>query len=287
VPSQSQAIPSNLQGLDDQTFLGKAYIALMGRPVDPTGFRDYMMRLASGSSQAEVWGELAGSEEATRFARQGARPTGITVRAGAAPVRSVADLLALDGGEFLRGAYLALLGREPDPTGMRDYGNRLAAGESRLQVIADIHSDPEGQAFGADLEGLADVVAHVQSSGSRKWRQLDDMLHLGEAAFVRTAMRSLGNGQVDERSVPMYLAFLAQGLSRMFVLNSIARNAGPDAVKTVPGLQAALRQWQEANRTTWKGWYLRNVKGIESDLPAERRSRSILHRLRAGGETSE
>jgi hypothetical protein len=67
----------------------------------------------------------------------------------------------------------------------------------------------------------------------------------------------------------------------MFVLKQIAEQEGASAFRAVPGLEKALRRYAAANQLTWRGWYLRNVKGVESDLPHECRSRAILQRLRS------
>lgn len=272
-------IPLELQNLDDQSFLGKAYIALMGRPVDPTGFRDYMIRMGSGTTQEQVWRELSTSGEAQRHAAR----TRAGLAAGTTHVKSVADLLALEGSAFLQHAYAALLGRDVDATGLRDYGARLAAGESKARIIVDIYLDPEGQAYLARIEGLQDLVRHLQAFGSRKRRALDDLMQLHDDDFVRAAYR-LCTGQEPRREVVLtHIACLSEGLSRMFVLKQIVANGGKNASRAIPGLECALKEYQRANRATLTGWYLRAVRGIESDVPSERRRRAVLYRLRQAG----
>jgi hypothetical protein len=48
-----------------------------------------------------------------------------------------------------------------------------------------------------------------------------------------------------------------------------------------------LRVYEKANALTWSGWYLRNVKGVESDLASERNTRAIAYMVRARAKQTE
>lgn len=270
------SIPSEFERLDHQSFLGKAYIALLGRPVDPVGLRDYLQRLNAGTPRDKVWEELSDSDEGRRFAGRGMEPAELASR-----VRDVAQLLALDGNAFVHAAYLKLLGRPADPTGLRDYGARLAAGDTKEQVICDICADPEGLAYAATLPGLEELkLQHrlIKSCG----HTASELMEAGEAAFVAAAARVVLGRPASAHETELYTAYLAEGLTRAFVLKRMTE-AAPAAALPWP-LATYLRRYEAASRPTWRGWYLRAVHGVETDFPAERTLRAIAFRLKAGGE---
>jgi hypothetical protein len=60
---------------------------------------------------------------------------------------SVRHLLTMHGEAFLSEAYRMLLGRQPDAEGKAYYLSRLRNGKSKLEVIAQLHNSPEGQAY--------------------------------------------------------------------------------------------------------------------------------------------
>jgi hypothetical protein len=60
--------------------------------------------------------------------------------------RPLRELFRLNDEEFLDAAYVALLGREPDPKGREHYLRRLAFGGSRIETLRDLRGSPEGRA---------------------------------------------------------------------------------------------------------------------------------------------
>lgn len=67
----------------------------------------------------------------------------------------VNDLLRFHGEDFVRQAYRALLRREPDDPGMAHHLEQLASGRfNKLDVLASLHSSPEGRSTEVKLSGL-------------------------------------------------------------------------------------------------------------------------------------
>lgn len=67
----------------------------------------------------------------------------------------VNELLRFHGDDFVRQAYLALLRREPDDPGMAHHLEQLASGRfNKLDVLASLHSSPEGRSTQVTLSGL-------------------------------------------------------------------------------------------------------------------------------------
>ncbi|WP_232493652.1 FkbM family methyltransferase [Novosphingobium kaempferiae] len=71
---------------------------------------------------------------------------------------ALGGLLALPDGDFVDGAYRAILGRDADPHGRTHYLVRLAHGRSRSWLLEDLAASAEARAHatGSDLAGLAD-----------------------------------------------------------------------------------------------------------------------------------
>ena len=53
--------------LDGPEFLGQAYLLVLGRPVDPEGFRNYEALLRAGRSKLSILAELRASQEGRAF----------------------------------------------------------------------------------------------------------------------------------------------------------------------------------------------------------------------------
>ena len=68
----------------------------------------------------------------------------------------VNDLLRFHGDEFVGNAYRAILGREPDEAGMAHHLEGLASGRfNKIDVLASLHSSPEGRQSQVQLDGLS------------------------------------------------------------------------------------------------------------------------------------
>lgn len=271
--AQYQQVVGTLCGLGDEAFVQRAYSTLLGRAADIPGLREYLARLRAGVQRVQVWSELANSEEAKRLAsRPVSRPTMAATSKATAP-NSLLSLLHLDGADFVRQAYRVTLGREADPTGLRDRVRFLDAGGSKSQVLADLRCDPEGQAYGSTLPGLDDWIKLVQQQAS-VW----DLLALNGELFLIGAYVALFRREPDAHGLARYLELLQSGASRTFVLMELF--SSPEAREksiNVRGLPRAIAQYKKAQRKSWGGWYGRNVLGVESDLPADRERRALAY----------
>lgn len=85
------------------------------------------------------------------------------------------DLLALPHETFLPTAFTALLGREPDVVGLIHYALSLQGGASRVLILAEIRTSPEGQrhapyATSDELESLVRCYQKIRSLPLGRWR---------------------------------------------------------------------------------------------------------------------
>ncbi len=142
---------------DHLELVHRLYREFLGRGPDPRGLQHYLGLLASGKTEKRLARDLSKSEEA--FAYRQAR------NATERSITSVRELLALRGSDFVRGAYLTLLGREPDPVGLAHHLGLLEDGESREAIVQGLHLSPEGRNYSVNLIGLDRLLARQQ----RRW----------------------------------------------------------------------------------------------------------------------
>ena len=312
--NKSVRLPSGLDSLlalDGKEFVQTAYQFCLDRPADREGTDSYLRHLADGLSKQDLLSELSWSAEGRRAALRLARVrsiaapslalrTGHSVEVGershdsvvafpldAAPRRagglsfasSVSELLATPSDDaFLRAAYVHLLRREADPSGLDNYLRQLAGGCSREQVVFELATSPEGDQADSSLPGLADLV-RGQLSAARvpEVNHVHDLLPLHPDVFVRTAYQIVLGREVDPQGFALYTDLLMQGWSRSYVLSELVNSDEGRSVKpSLRGLKPLVKRYRKAQSRSLRGWYHRAVKGAESDLPQDRLLRAAL-----------
>ena len=86
--------------------------------------------------------------------------------------RSIVDVLALDREAFLQTAYIAVLGRRPDPEGMSHYLTQMRTGVSKEDVVFALATSPEGLRTQRDVAGLDALLRSVQRRRSSLTRRV-------------------------------------------------------------------------------------------------------------------
>lgn len=211
-------------------------------------------------------------------------------------------LFALDDSEFLKQAYLRLLGRIPDADGLRGYLEQLQTGAPKQAIYEALAASDEARNYEARRQALRRSVAprlvamapaptptffapvvvpdyqpvpHVAS--------LDELLELDGMVFVKAAYLALLGREADDAGLQNYLRILRDGWSKLHILKGLAGSDEGRAVgRELPGLKGALVRYQKAQRRSWGGWYYRSVLGVESDMPIERQLRAAHAALRRG-----
>ena len=77
---------------------------------------------------------------------------------------ALADLMALDGAEFVEHAYATLLLRPADKGGRDGYVASLASGTSKVRVLETLATSAEGRQRGVVLPGLDDLIAREKAA---------------------------------------------------------------------------------------------------------------------------
>jgi len=294
-----QSNRDSLFSLDGDAFVRQAYLYALDRPADSSGLQSYLARLSSGVTRDAILAELEASPEGQRVAlRHGRTRTfaSLGVRTPSSAVdtslardvfsasfspkpASVSELLLIPEDEsFLRAAYMHLLRREADPSGLENYRRQLAGGCSREQVVLELATSPEGHQADASLPGLADLVRRqLAAVAMPEVHHVNDLLPLRPEVFVRAAYQAVLGREVDPEGLALYTDLLAQGWSRSYVLNELVNSEEGRSVQlSLRGLKPLAKRYRKAQSRTLRGWYHRAVKGAESDLPQDRLLRAAL-----------
>lgn len=121
-----------------------------------------------------------------------AEPTSDQFSAAAA---TLDELLSHHDERFIQCAYHTLLGRAPDPEGMRYYLARVRAGISKIEILAQLRSGAEGKSRPINIVGLDDAIKR------HKWLRMPLL-----GALLRLAgVRELGNNQPSHFDADWYL----------------------------------------------------------------------------------
>ena len=75
---------------------------------------------------------------------------------------SLDELLAYHDADFIHCAYITLLGRVPDPEGIRYYLGRIRAGRAKIAVIDQLVSSAEGKRYSVQMTGLEQALTRYR-----------------------------------------------------------------------------------------------------------------------------
>lgn len=75
---------------------------------------------------------------------------------------SLPELLSWHDIDFVRCAYVTIVGRQPDPEGEAYYAERIRRGHSKLEVIFQLRRSPEGSAHDPGIAGLDRVLKRAR-----------------------------------------------------------------------------------------------------------------------------
>lgn len=82
-------------------------------------------------------------------------------------VNSLAELCSFPGVNFVRCAFVTMLGRSADPTGAAYYVEQLRTGVSKLTVINNLRQSAEGREYDPGIEGLDKALKKHRSANHR------------------------------------------------------------------------------------------------------------------------
>ena len=135
------------------------------------GFADFCRGVVG---EDDVFSQLAERIRTCDLLERAARAEQSALVAVARPVgcRSLKQLLALDGVDFVRAAYATVFNRHPDTEGFEHYLSELDAGVSKLTIVSRLRESEEGRSKNLPLAGFrrATIVQRVFASGRYRSR---------------------------------------------------------------------------------------------------------------------
>jgi FkbM family methyltransferase len=102
---------------------------------------------------------------------------------------SLVELLAWDDVDFVRCAYVTILGRQPDAEGEAYYSDRIRRGHSKMEVLWQLRRSPEGRKHDSGIAGLDRELRRARRA----------RMHLIGGAF-RFFNQEEGDGARDRRA---------------------------------------------------------------------------------------
>lgn len=87
-----------------------------------------------------------------------------------APAETLDELLSYNDEKFVRIAYQTLLGRTPDPQGLRYYLTRVRLGISKVEILTQLRNSVEGKSRQIKVGGLDKAIkAHMRRKNLFLW----------------------------------------------------------------------------------------------------------------------
>jgi hypothetical protein len=135
--------------LNNELFVGAAYLRLLGRPADPAGYLNYLQLLRSGASRARIVAALQSSKETGAAApdddndrligiARGLSTSGASAKDRRIVARHLRELLALDGALFVEAAAAAVIEGGLDAGEAESFVTQLASGRAKTEVLRQL-----------------------------------------------------------------------------------------------------------------------------------------------------
>jgi hypothetical protein len=140
------------------------------------------------------------------------------------PALRLARLLESGDEAFVRDAYRLLLGREPDPRGFHEYLEQLAAGASRMRLLAAMAQSDEARTRGASDRSISELVVAYARRRDAVPASLDALLDLADAEFVIGAYRTVLGRDADPAGIAYYSQRLRSGDPKEDILAILRRS---------------------------------------------------------------
>ena len=142
----------------------------------------------------------------------------------------LAELMRLEGEDFVWTAYRLILHREADAEGLSSHLRAMEQGASREQLLLSLRVSPEGMLAGEAISGfrMKNIAAAT-------------LLQYNDEAFVTAIWLAMLGRTPDPTELSANLSTLVKGTSREYVLASVAASSEANAYGTVlSGLKPKL-----------------------------------------------
>ncbi len=278
-------IPSKVQlnhvlALNGPEFLGQAYLLMLGRPLDPAGFRNYEAQLRSGRTKLSILVELGASQEGQTYGANAPDLLPLLARSprkANSPDTSIHQLLQSDGSTFIDQAYFAVIGRWPEDSERRHQIAKLNRGAKKVQILSELLE--ENRESAALPKGIEESVKRLRTGLYPIAANINELLALEDVAFIDCAYKTLLRRPPDPDGFAHYLHLIRSGMCKMRVVTNLyfspERRSRSGSIAGVG--RAIFSYWLASSWLT--GWWYRSLAQVEGETPPERRLRVIENRL--------
>lgn len=190
----------------------------------------------------------------------------------------LSTLLKLQGGEFVRCAYLTILNREPDAAGFNHYVEQVRAGVSKVEILGSLYASIEATTREADLPWLRKAITQ------------EKLKRLPLVGFILKALFDSEGASIADtrlRAIEQQICFLVQQSAlHMISLDCVveSRLRALEEREALLGQQSALRvaELERVVETRLRALEAQNdLLGEQSALRIVELERVVETRLRA------
>lgn len=128
---------------------------------------------------------------------------------------SLEELLGWSDADFVRCAYVTMLGRQPEDGGEGYYLDRIRRGHSKLQVLWELRRSPEGKAHDPGISGLDRALRRAA---------------LERRPIIGRLIRLFTNGEADDRLARIHRTMI----NELGVVHAQLRALAPSSSLVVP-----------------------------------------------------
>ena len=309
--SSRSAYAAELLKKEGEEFIEAVYAALLSRAADVSGKKQYLQRLATGTSKVQVLHEIFTSPECQTNGNQlfglseAVAPESLSSASAhfaldvphePGQITCAEDLLRYDGRLLIEYAFITLLKRPADAEGAKYYLERLTNGTAKSQIVYEIFTSPECFESGAGLPGVREAFLSENGSSfddeavTRKRYKSNvavnaaDLVQRNSSEFVECAYLTLLKRSPDAAGFRHSLLRLRSGVAKVEILADIVlSNEGRAAAVNVPGL-SWLVSAHRLSRWPVIGRVVRLFAKVESGAASESRIRCIEQRVLASEE---
>jgi hypothetical protein len=281
MPTHSETPANRLKQvltLDGPEFLGQAYLLMLGRPVDPEGFRNYDVQLRSGKSKVSILAELRSSPEGRAYGSNAPDPLILLAQAPRAipsPDATLQSILRMNGSTFVDQCFVSLIGRLPDDGARRRYVSQLHAGADKLQILLELLEANGGAPVAPASQGLEEAIRNMRGGLYPVAANIDELLALDDIAFIDCVYKTLLKRAPDAVGFGHYLQLIRSGAAKMQVVSRLCFSTeGRTRAFSLPGIKRAILQYWLA-RSPLTGWWYRPIAQVEGETPLECRLRAV------------
>ena len=180
------------------------------------------------------------------------------------PVATLGELLRLESRQFVESAYLTLLGRPVDPSGLDFYVARIDTGIPKIQIVTEVCA--------------SDELKHPDFINA------SELLGIDGEMFVECAYCLLLKRPPDIDGGRVYLNQLLKGVPKIHILAAMrGSEEGRNSGMRLAGLDELIARHERTKRG-WKGFVFRLFGPGEGDSAAEVRLRCIEQQIALLGQ---